>query len=526
MSAILRGMLSISVATVLSRVTGYGRWMTQAAVLGTTLVADTYTIALLLPGLIYELFMGGILYSIFIPVLVDRITTHGEEDARRLTNALFTLVLPLMAVLTLVGIAFAEPIVTLATDWGEAAELSAAEARQMEDYAVLFFRIFALQMLFYGISTIATGVLQSHRRFFLPTFAPVFNNLVAIASFVGYALLVEADRMLAIYVLASGVTVGVAVMALALVPTMWSLGYKPRPQLGHPALLLTARLAGPMIILVAASVGFQMFGTYLATQFKAAAAFNYAFAIFSLPYGVFVVAVATALMPELSEKYARGDVVGYRDTFSFGLRTMVFVVVPSAVGMITLSEPIVGLLYERGQFDEQDTQRVSVLLAAFSIGLLGFSVYFYLVRAFYSRQNTKTPAILNVVILTLYVVLAYYLSRIFGVVGVVFGLSAAYTVLAVLGLAAIRREIKRIDGGRLLRSLAKIFAAGAVMYAVARAGTILLGEGSGSLERVFILAAVGGASLAAYLAVAFLLRTEELTSAVALLPRRRTSDES
>jgi putative peptidoglycan lipid II flippase len=108
----------------------------------------------------------------------------------------------------------------------------------------------------------------------------------------------------------------------------------------------------------------------------------------------------------------------------------------------------------------------------------------------------------------------------------VFGLSAAYTVLAVLGLAAIRREIKRIDGGRLLRSLAKIFAAGAVMYAVARAGTILLGEGSGSLERVFILAAVGGASLAAYLAVAFLLRTEELTSAVALLPRRRTSDES
>src|SRR3712207_1534805 len=109
MAAILRAMLSISAATVLSRATGYARWMAQAAVLGTTIVADAYTVAIVLPSLIYELFLGGILYSIFIPVLVERMTTHGEDDARRLTNALFTLVLPLMAALALVGIAFAEP---------------------------------------------------------------------------------------------------------------------------------------------------------------------------------------------------------------------------------------------------------------------------------------------------------------------------------------------------------------------------------------------------------------------------------
>jgi putative peptidoglycan lipid II flippase len=523
MSSILRSILSISVATVLSRATGYGRYVAQAAALGAGYVADAYTASILLPGLIYELFMGGILYSIFIPVLVDRITRVGEEDARRLTSALFTLVLPLMMVLSLAGIVFARPLVLLVTDWQSG--LSPAEAGRTLDLAVLFFRIFSLQMFFYGISTIGTGVLQAHRHFFLPTFAPVLNNLMVIASFIAYALLVDTDQTLAFYVLAAGVTAGVAVMALALVPTMFSLGYRPRPQLGHPALLPTARLAGPMVVLVAASVAFQLFGAYLATGFEALAELNYAFTIFSLPYGVFVVAIATALMPELSEKHSRRDADGYRETFSFGLRTMTFVVIPSAVGMISLSEPIVGLLYERGNFDAGDTETVSGLLVVYAAGLLGYSVYFFLVRAFYSRQNTKTPALLNVAIFMLYAGLAYGLSRVWGVAGVVLALSIAYAVLAALGLAATRREIGQIEGQRLVRSLIKILAAGTVMYVVARTGTLLLGAGSDLAERLFILVTVGGASLAVYMGVAYLLRTEELESAFALL-RRRSAEKS
>src|SRR5215218_7912577 len=506
MTSILRSVLSISAATVLSRATGYARWMAQAAVLANGLVADAYSASILLPSLIYELFLGGILYSIFIPVLVDRITAHGEEDARRLTNALFTLVLPLMLVLSVLVIIFARPIVQTVTNWQSAESLSSVEAGEIQDLAVFFFRIFILQMFFYGISTIGTGVLQAHRRFFLPTFAPVLNNLMVIASFVAYHFLRQNDQRLALFVLAFGVTAGVAVMALALVPTMLALGYRPRPQFGHPALIPTARLAGPMVVLVAASVAFQAFGVYLATQFKAVAQLNYAFAVFSLPYGIFVVAIATALMPELSERHARGDEEGYRDTFSFGLRTLVFVVVPSVVGMTALSNPIIGMLYQRGQFDAQDTAGVATLLVAYSVGLLGYSAYFFLVRAFYSRQNTKTPALLNVVIFLLYAALAYGLSRIFGVVGVVLALSLAYAVLAVLGLFATRREIKRIDGRRLLRSTAKVFAAGAAMYAVAWGGTAVFGTGSGTLGRALILTAVGGTSLAVYLGVAYLLR--------------------
>jgi putative peptidoglycan lipid II flippase len=520
MAAILRAMLSISAATVLSRASGYARTMVQASVLGTGVVANAYAVSYLLPGLIYELFMGGILYSIFIPLLVDRMTAYGEEDARRLTDALFTLMVPLLAVVTLAGMAFAEPLVSLTTNWTAAKELSPQAAQATTDLAVLLFRVFALQILFYGVSTIATGILQSHRRFFLPTFAPVLNNLIVIASFAAYALLAARYPSAAVYLLAFGATVGVAVMALSLIPTMRYLGYRPRPRLGHPALGPAARLAGPMLVLVAASVGLQAVAYLIGTTFNAAPQLYYAFTIFSLPYGVFVVAIATALMPELSERYSRGDSAGYRESLSFGLRLVAFVSVPSTVGLVVLSEPIVGLLYERGRFGPEDTSEVAALLVAYSVGLLGYAIYFMLVRAFYSRQNTRTPALLNVLLLVIYVALAYGLSRAMGVIGVALALSGANALLALLGLAAMRRQTKRLDGWRLLRSLAKILAAGAAMYAAAWGGTALLGTGSGALERAAVLAVVGGASLAVYLGVALLLRAEELKPAFAVLRRR------
>jgi putative peptidoglycan lipid II flippase len=225
-------------------------------------------------------------------------------------------------------------------------------------------------------------------------------------------------------------------------------------------------------------------------------------------------------MPELSERHARGDTEGYRDTLSFGLRTMAFIVVPCAVGLIALATPIVGLLYERGNFTPEDTALVASILVAYSVGLLGYAAYFLLVRAFYSRQNTMTPALLNIVLFAFYAALAYGLSGVMGVVGVALAYSVISAVFTLVSLAAMRREIRYIGGRHLLRSLAKILISGSVMYAVAWGGTALLGIGSGFMERAIILAIVGSASLAVYLGAAFLLGAEELKSAVALLRRR------
>src|SRR5918998_797636 len=255
MAAILRSALSMSAATALSRITGYARTITQAAVLGTGVAANAYTLSNMLPTQLYELFMGGLLSSILVPLLVERLTRAGEEDARRLTNALLTLIVPFLGVLSVLAFVFAGPLVNLLTAWGPSGDLSREEARQATSLAVLLFRVFALQILFYGLGAVATGVLNSHRRFFLPTFAPVLNNLLVIASFALYALLVGSAPVAAIYALAFGTTLGVAVMSLVLVPPAWRLGYRPRVAFGHPALRAAARLAAPVLFFTAATVG-------------------------------------------------------------------------------------------------------------------------------------------------------------------------------------------------------------------------------------------------------------------------------
>jgi putative peptidoglycan lipid II flippase len=525
MAAILRSVLSMSAATTLSRITGYARTMTQAAVLGTGVVANAYTLSNALPTQIYELFMGGLLSSIFVPLLVERLTRYGEEDARRLTNALLTLILPFLGVVALLGILLAEPLVALTTAWEPTEDFSRQEAREATSLAMLLLRVFALQILFYGVGALATGVLQSHRHFFLPTFAPVLNNLIVIASFGAYALLVRESPLAAIYALAFGTTLGVAVMSLVLVPVAWRLGYRPRPALGHPALLAAVRLAGPVFVFVAATVGVQVVANLLGSRFGGVEKLFYAFVIFQLPYGVFVVAIATALMPELSERFTRADPDGFRENLSFGLRTTAFVAVPASVALVVLAEPIVGLLYEHGNFTREDTAEVAALLTAYAVGLLGYAASFVLARSFYSRQNSKTPALLNLGLLALYVALAYVLSQAMALAGVAFAFSAAYAVLALALLAAMRREIKRLDGRRLVLSLARILAAGSVMYAVASGGMALLGMGTDTIERLLIVAVVGGISLAAYLGVAILLRTEELNAALALLRQRTTKSE-
>ncbi len=524
MGSILRSIFSMSAATSLSRVTGYLRTMTQAATLGTGAVAGAYTLSNALPTQIYELFMGGLLSSILVPLLIERLARRGEEDARAFINALLTLIMPLLVLLAALGVFFAEPIILLTTDWSSS--LSSEESTRRIELAVLLFRVFALQIVFYGAGALATGILNAHRRFFLPTFAPVLNNLVVILSFTGYALLSGRNPEAAVYTLAIGTTFGVAVMSLILIPPVLWLGYRPRFRVGHPALGSALKLAAPVILFVAATVGVQVVANLFASRSDGVDELYYAFIIFLLPYGIFVVSIVTALVPDLSNKYTRRDANGYRSTLSFGLRTTLFVTVPALAALVAFAIPIVSLLYQRGEFGFEDTRLVAAVLAAFAVGLPGYAVQLVLVRSFYARQNSVTPALLNTGLLVLFVGLAYLLSSAYGLVGVALGFSTAYTLLALTLLFAMNREIEGLEGRRLTTSLAKMLIAGLVMYAVARTGISLTGTGSSSLGRAFVLGGVGGASFAAYLGTAFLLRVEELRAAVSVFSNSKTEQET
>jgi putative peptidoglycan lipid II flippase len=181
-----------------------------------------------------------------------------------------------------------------------------------------------------------------------------------------------------------------------------------------------------MFVFVAASVGVHLFAFYLAIRFDAVPDLQYAFVVFQLPYTIFIVSIAIALMPDLSERFARDDTEGYRDMLSFGLRATSFISVPAAVGMATLSVPAIGLLYQRGDFGSGDTRVVAAILASYAFGLVGYSAYFVLARSFYARQNTRNPAAINTGLLALYVVSAASLSAIFGIRGVALAFTVSY----------------------------------------------------------------------------------------------------
>ena len=143
MSAILRAVLSMSAATGLSRIAGFVRTVVQAATLGTGVVAGAYTLSNTLPNQIFELFAGGLLSSIFVPILVERLSRHGAEDAHHLTDALLTILLPLLALVVLVGVVFAGPLIEATTAWTASESSSREQAEQTSDLAVLLFRVFA-----------------------------------------------------------------------------------------------------------------------------------------------------------------------------------------------------------------------------------------------------------------------------------------------------------------------------------------------------------------------------------------------
>ncbi|HZB01273.1 MAG TPA: lipid II flippase MurJ, partial [Actinomycetota bacterium] len=180
----------MTVGTTLSRLTGFLRLSAMTAALGVTIssLGTIYTIANLTPNIVYELILGGILTSVFVPVFVDRLETRGADDAREVADILITLVLGLLIVVAAIGALFAEQIIRLYLLASDRPDLQAEV-----ELGAFFLRWFMPQIVFYGVGAVAIGLLQAHRRFAPPMFAPILNNLIAMGTFLAYSI-VRGDR--------------------------------------------------------------------------------------------------------------------------------------------------------------------------------------------------------------------------------------------------------------------------------------------------------------------------------------------
>jgi putative peptidoglycan lipid II flippase len=473
--SLVRHAAVMTVGTSLSRVTGYLRLVAMTATLGVTVSAlgSVYTIANLTPNIIYELILGGILTSVFVPVFVDRMTTKGREDAREVADRLMTLVLVVLVGAAALGAVFAEPIIRLYFVSSEAPDREA----QIQ-LGVFFLRWFMPQIVFYGVGAVAIGLLQANRRFAAPMFAPVLNNLVVIGTFIAYAI-VRGTREPTVVgittaeqtILAVGTTLGVVAMTVALWPSLRAIGYRLhlRTDWNHEAVRSLIRLAGWVAVYVAANQLAYIVIIIVNNRFHSGPQiYTTAFTVFQLPYAIFAVSIFTALLPGMSERWSSGNPEGVRSLVSRGLRDMAVITLPATAGLLVLAEPITRLLFQHGQAVPADTIAISRTLQGFVVGLVFFSSFQLLTRSFYATQNSRTPALVNVVAGVVNVAAAlFYVALGLGLRGTALAHATSYAVAASILFWRLRHRLGPLDGRRIARTVAKLAVASVASAVVA-----------------------------------------------------------
>ncbi len=528
-----RSAVVMAVGTTLSRVTGLGKLVAMAFALGITesRLADSYNIANTMPNVVYELILGGVLTSVFIPVLVEELRKKRDGDAWESVSALVTTSMVAVLAITVLAVIGAPWIIRLFTF-----RLSGADQVEQQALATFFLRIFAPQIAFYGIAAIAGGLLNAYDRFAVPMFAPIANNIVVIATFLAFAAIVsgtptEAGVGTALsqkLLLAVGTTGGVALMAVAHWPYVRRLPGKLRwrPDFRHPAVRKLARLSlWTLGYVVANQLSFGV-GLVLANGVQGGpTAMFTAFAFFQLPYGIAAVSIMTALVPRMAAQAVEGDEDGFRASVGSGMRLMGLLLLPATAGYLVLSRPLVTTLLEHGVMSANSSRLVAEVLDNFALGLVPFSFYLLLLRAFYARQDARTPTLVNVVLNTVYAVFSLVLFPAFRVQGLALAHSLCYLAGAMLAGVLLSRRIGGLDAGRTFAALgrsatAAVVAAGAMVVALAAVDAVMGPSGERALAQVVAGGAAGGV---AFLLAAKALRIEELQTLRNLLPGRSRS---
>jgi putative peptidoglycan lipid II flippase len=504
-----------SLATGLSRILGLIREIVARRYFGVDGPGiNAFTVAFQVPNLVRALVADAALSSAFVPVFSELLEKGERKRAWRVASSLFWLLLLGLGGLTALFM-LAAPLLMRPFDV------------QDEELAVTLSRILFPIVALLGVSGIVVGILNSYDHFTVPALTPVFWNLAIIAGLV--IGVPRADSEAAeLYVYAGSILAGTVIQVL--LPLPWLRGRDDRLRVAidwrDPAVRRVFALMGPVTLGLGLINFNQVIGTLFAARLidpnLAPAAIDAAFRIYMLPQGMFSVAIATVLFPSLARFAARADLVGFRRTVSTGLRQIAFLLVPASVAAAVLAEPIVRLLYQRGDFGPEETPVVAGALAAFSLGLTFNGMMLMLNRGFFSLQEPWTPTLVALGNLLLNALLYAALYRV-GVWGIPLAISLANIAGTAALLVLLRRRIERIDFTQTLRALLRVVAAAGALAAATYPVWAAL---DGALGRAFPaqLVSVGTAlatGLAVYLISCRLLGVRELEALLSLRARFR-----
>ena len=433
----------MTLGTLGSRLTGLVRTWAMAFALGNSLLTSAYQVANNLPNVMYELVAGGFLSAAFLPVLLLEREKHGQEGGNRYTSNILNLTLIVLGLLSLVCCIFAPQVVSTQT-------FTVGNDAEVAETTTEFFRIFAFQIVFYGLGGVITGVLNAGRSFFLTSIAPALNNVVVIASFIVYIPLSHIDSELALNVLAVGTTAGVAVQFVIQIPALVKSGYHWEPfiSLSDPAIKETLKIALPSIIYIVANlVAFTFRNAFsLSATPSGPSILGYAWMWYQLPYGVVAVSLSSTMFTEMSDSVAKGDRAGLLRNINQGLRGTLDLIIPLTGMLFVLSEPLMGL-FHAGAFGSSDVTQVASVLSIWVLSLPIYSAAMYLYKAFAAIRKLMAFSLINIACVGVQVGLYAVLSQpdVLGIYGVPVGDFVYYLVRGIASLVLLRHYVGAAD---------------------------------------------------------------------------------
>ncbi|MDZ7737235.1 MAG: murein biosynthesis integral membrane protein MurJ [Gammaproteobacteria bacterium] len=420
---LLKSTATVGGMTLLSRVFGLARDVVIARLFGAGMGTDAFFVAFRIPNFFRRLFGEGAFAQAFIPVLSEYKQQRGEEEVRNLIDhTTATLGLIVLAV-TVVGVV-AAPIVILVFAPGFREDMS------RYDLAVSLLRLTFPYLLFISLTALAGAILNAWRRFAVPAFTPVLLNLSLIGAAIWLAPYLETP----IEALAWGVLIAGVVQLLFQLPFLLRLRLMPRPFGGRDreGVGRIFKLMLPTLFGVSVSQINVMIDTLIASFLVSGSIswLYYSDRMMEFPLGVFGIALATVILPQLSEKHAEGNGRDYSLTLDWGLRWVWLISVPAAVGLAVLAVPIMVTLFQYGSFTPVDAAMASRSLMAFAIGLPAFVLIKVLATAFFSRQDTRTPVKAGVAAMVTNIILNLALVGILAHAGLALATSIAAAVNA------------------------------------------------------------------------------------------------
>jgi len=500
----------VGLFTLLSRILGLIRDAVVAAIYPRA-ATDAFFIAFRIPNVLRRLTGEGALTVAFIPVFTDYLERGDEAEARRMLQSTLGFALVLLTGMSLCGVGLSHWVVKAfaAGFVGEKFRLSVVLTRIMFGF-----------MLTTGLTALSMGVLNTRRHFAAPALAPAVLNVVIIASVLLGTRMVLGLGMDGTIALGVGVVLGGGAQVVLQLPFLRRHGMLVVPRLDwrHPGMRQVGRLMIPAVF----GLAIYEINVIIAGQFASflpegsVSALYYAQRLIEFPMGIFVVALATVAMPNLSSHASAGNMAQLKETYRYALRMVLFIIFPATAGLVALQLPLTAVLFQRGQFSQVMAQQTAHTLFGFVVGLWAGAGVRQTVPVFYALKDTRTPVKVAATSLVVYVIAALLMYRRMGT----FGLALAVAISSVVnfGLLALllrlrlgRLGLRRITGSGV-RAVVAATACGGVAYLVAMLGRW---EGGGALVRnyVVLLAAVV-TGIGAYVVIARLLGTPELAELV------------